>query len=218
MLSFEKENSLFAQGLRLVAGVDEAGRGPLAGPVVAAVAVLKPETLADTAKMEKLKGINDSKKLTAKKREALFDIIKEELFEVGVGVVDHETIDRVNILQATFLAMKMALGNIKTKPEYLLVDGKFIVPNLSLRQEAVIDGDALVFSIATASIIAKVTRDRLMEEYDRQYPAYGFAKHAGYGTKMHMDALKELGPCPIHRKTFKPISDILKKNNFNIAY
>jgi ribonuclease HII len=166
--------------------------------------------LLDTAKMEKLKGINDSKKLTAKKREALFDLIKENFFEIGVGIVDHQTIDRINILEATFLAMKMALGNLKSKPDILLVDGKFPIPNLSTRQEAIIDGDALIFSIAAASIIAKVTRDRLMEEYDKKYPAYGFAKHAGYGTKFHLEAIKQFGPCPIHRKTFKPISEMIK--------
>ncbi len=210
MLSFEKEKSLFAQGIKLIAGIDEAGRGPLAGPVVAAVAVLNSEILADAAKMEKLSGINDSKKITAKKRDLLFDLVRENFFEVGVGVVDHETIDRVNILQATFLAMKMAVGQLKQKPDYLMVDGKFIIPNSSFRQEAVIDGDALVFSIAAASIIAKVTRDRLMEEYDKRFPAYGFAKHAGYGTKAHIEALKRFGPCTIHRKTFRPISDILK--------
>lgn len=210
MLSFEKEKSLFAQGIKLIAGIDEAGRGPLAGPVVAAVAVLNSEILADAAKMEKLSGINDSKKITAKKRDLLFDLVRENFFEVGVGVVDHETIDRVNILQATFLAMKMAVGQLKQKPDYLMVDGKFIIPNSSFRQEAVIDGDALVFSIAAASIIAKVTRDRLMEEYDKRFPAYGFAKHAGYGTKAHIEALKRFGPCTIHRKTFRPISDLTK--------
>lgn len=210
MILLDKENFLFKSGLNFVAGIDEAGRGPLAGPVVAAVAVLRPEILTDSAKLEKLKSVNDSKKISAKKREELFSIIKEEFFEIGIGIVDHQTIDRINILEATFLAMKMALGNLKTKPEYLLVDGKFIIPNLSLRQEAVINGDALVFSIAAASIIAKVTRDQLMQEYDKQFPQYGFAKHAGYGTKFHMEALKQFGPCPIHRKTFKPISNLIK--------
>jgi ribonuclease HII len=208
MLETTKENLLFAQGFKLVAGIDEAGRGPLAGPVVAAAAVLNPEIIADAAKMEKLKSINDSKKLSAKKREELFGLIKENFFEIGVGIVNHQTIDRINILEATFLAMKMALGNLKIKPDILLVDGKFPIPNLSLRQEAIIDGDALVFSIAAASIIAKVTRDRIMDEYDKKYPQYGFAKHAGYGTKFHMDALAKYGACPIHRKTFKPITNL----------
>jgi ribonuclease HII len=212
MLDLNKENLLFASGLKLIAGVDEAGRGPLAGPVVAAVVVLKPEMLLDTAKLEKLKGIKDSKKLTAKKREELFEIIKAECFEVGIGVCDHLTIDRVNILQATFLAMKMALGNLKIKPEIVLVDGKFPIPNFSLRQEAVIDGDASVFCIAAASIIAKVTRDRIMDEMDKKYPQYGFAQHAGYGTKFHMEAIKQFGPCPIHRKTFEPLKSLIKKH------
>jgi ribonuclease HII len=211
MLGFEKENSLFAKGFTLVAGVDEAGRGPLAGPVVAAAVSLRADFLTNPEKLEKLKAVNDSKKLSAKKREELFEIIKAECFEVGVGICDHATIDRVNILQATFLAMKIAVGQLKTKPDHLLIDGKFIIPNSSLNQEAVIDGDALVFSIAAASIIAKVTRDRIMDEYDKKYPQYGFAKHAGYGTKIHMDAIKQFGPCPIHRRTFRPLSDMLKK-------
>ncbi|MDD5527428.1 MAG: ribonuclease HII [Patescibacteria group bacterium] len=211
MLNLNKENSLFAEGFALIAGVDEAGRGPLAGPVVAAAVVLKPEFLADAAKLEKFKDIKDSKKLTAKKREEIFDIIMEEFFEVGIGVCDHATIDRINILQATFSAMKIALGNLKTKPEMLLVDGKFPIPNLSLRQEPVIDGDALIFSIAAASIIAKVTHDRLIDKLAEQYPQYGFLNHKGYGTKEHLAALKKYGPCPFHRQTFGPVKESLKK-------
>jgi ribonuclease HII len=214
MLDLNKEKSLFASGLKLVAGVDEAGRGPLAGPVVAAVVVLKPEILADVAKMEKLKDIKDSKKLTAKKREELFEIIKAECFEVGVGICDHETIDRINILQATFLAMKMALGNLKIKPEIILVDGKFPIPNLSLRQEAIIDGDAIIFSIAAASIIAKVEHDKIIDKYAEQYPQYGFLNHKGYGTKEHLAALQKYGPCPIHRKTFKPVAKLKNKYSY----
>jgi ribonuclease HII len=210
MLDLNKENSLFTKGFTIVAGVDEAGRGPLAGPVVAAAVSLRADFLTNPEKLEKLKAVNDSKKLTAKKREELFEIIKAECFEVGVGICDHETIDRVNILQATFLAMKIAVGQLKTRPDHLLIDGKFIIPNTSFSQEAIIDGDALVFSIAAASIIAKVTRDRIMDEYDKKYPNYGFAKHAGYGTKIHMDAIKQFGPCPIHRRTFRPISDFFK--------
>jgi ribonuclease HII len=210
MLGLDKEKSLFASGLGLIAGVDEAGRGPLAGPVVAAAVSLRADFLLDPVKLEKLKAVNDSKKLTAKKREELFEIIKAECFEFGVGICDHETIDRINILQATFLAMKIAVGQLKSTPDRLLIDGKFIIPNSSFNQEAIIDGDALVFSIAAASIIAKVTRDRIMDEYDKKYPNYGFAQHAGYGTKMHMDALTKHGPCLIHRKTFKPISEFYK--------
>ena len=210
MLGFEKENSFFTKGFGLVTGLDEAGRGPLAGPVVAAAVSLRADFLLNPEKLEKLKTVNDSKKLTAKKREELFEIIKTECFEVGVGICDHAIIDRVNVLQATFLAMKMALGNLKSKPDMLLIDGKFPIPNISAQQEAIIDGDALVFSIAAASIIAKVTRDRIMDEYDKKYPQYGFAKHAGYGTKIHMEALIKYGPCPIHRRTFKPISGFKK--------
>ena len=211
MLNLNKENSLFSSGLSLVAGVDEVGRGPLAGPVVAAVVTLKSNFSEILKANEKLLLINDSKKLSAKKREELFAIIQENFFEVGIGICDHEIIDRVNILQATFLAMKMALGNLKNKPEILLVDGKFPIPNLSLKQEAIIGGDALIFSIAASSIIAKVTRDRIMDEMDKKYPQYGFINHKGYGTKEHLEALKKYGPCPIHRKTFKPISTFLKK-------
>ena len=213
MLGFNKENLLFKKGFQLVAGLDEAGRGPLAGPVVAAAVSLKAEFLADPQKLEKLKLVNDSKKLTAKKREELFEIIKTECFEFGVGICDHETIDHINILQATFLAMKIAVSQLKNKPDHLLIDGKFIIPNSSFNQEAIIDGDALVFSIAAASIIAKVTRDRIMDEMDKKYPQYGFAKHSGYGTKFHMEAIKQYGPCPIHRKTFEPIKGIIKISN-----
>lgn len=211
MLGLEKEKLLFSSGFSLIAGVDEAGRGPLAGPVVAAAVSLKENFLLNVEKLEKLKGVNDSKKLTAKKREELFEIIKTECFEFGIGICDHETIDRVNILQATFLAMKIAVGQLKNRPNHLLIDGKFIIPNSSFNQEAVINGDALVFSIAAASIIAKVTRDRIMDEMDKKYPNYGFAKHAGYGTKFHMDAIKQFGPCPIHRQTFEPIKGMVKK-------
>jgi ribonuclease HII len=208
MLNFDKENSLFASGLKLVAGVDEAGRGPLAGPVVAAVAVLKPEIAAEFSASGFFDKLKDSKLLSAEKRDEFFDLIKENFFEVGVGICDHETIDRVNIFQATFLAMKMALGNLKIKPEIILVDGKFPIPNLSLRQEAVISGDSTIFSIAAASVIAKVTRDRMMEKWHEQYPQYGFLNHKGYGTREHLEALKKYGPCPIHRRSFGPVKKL----------
>jgi ribonuclease HII len=211
MLDFNKENALFASGLKLVAGVDEAGRGPLAGPVVAAVAVLKPEMAAEFSTSGFFDKLKDSKLLSAEKRDEFFDLIKGNFFETAVGICDHATIDRINVLQATFLAMKMALGNLKIKPEIILVDGKFTIPNLSLRQEAIIDGDALIFSIAAASVIAKVTRDRMMIELAEKYPQYGFLNHKGYGTREHLEALKKYGPCPIHRRTFGPVKELLKK-------
>lgn len=198
-----------------IVGIDEAGRGPLAGPVVAAVAAYRDQ--ADFAVSEELEKpfrfVRDSKKLSEKKREEMFDFIHEH-FVVGVGIVPSGTIDRMNILEATFLAMKEALSDFRrqareagmpTDELLLLVDGNQEIPNLSVRQETVIGGDASVKSIAAASIVAKVTRDRMMLGYDAEYPAYGFAKHKGYGTKEHMDALRRLGACPIHRMSFRPV-------------
>jgi len=210
MLNLKKENSLFAAGITLVAGLDEAGRGPLAGPVVAAAVTLKPEMVEKFFAVKELKNIKDSKLLPEKKREELFEIIKNNFFEIGVGVCDHETIDRINIYQATFLAMKKAIGALKTKPDYVMLDGRAPIPNLSLRQENIINGDAFVLSIAAASIIAKVTHDRLIAELAAQYPQYGFLNHKGYGTKEHLEALKKYGPSPIHRKTFGPVKELLK--------
>jgi len=202
MLDLNQENRIFKQGYKLIAGIDEAGRGPLAGPVVAACVVVTPDFKIDS---EELKTIKDSKKLTAKKREELFDIIKDKFIEVGVGICDNETIDRINILQATFLAMKKSVGSLKDKPNFLLVDGGFKIPNTSYNQLNVIRGDSLVFSIAAASIIAKVTRDRIMQAMHEQYPQYEFLKHKGYGTRLHMERLKQYGPCSIHRQSFRPV-------------
>lgn len=199
MLDLIEEQKLFDQGYKLVAGIDEAGRGPLAGPVVAACAVCSPNINND-----KLKLIKDSKKLTAKTREALFEVIKQEFVEVGVGICDHQTIDRINILQATFLAMKKAIGALKQKPNFIILDGKFKIPNCSYNQKAIIKGDELILSIAAASIIAKVTRDRIMFKMHKLYPDYGFDQHKGYGTKLHLECLKKYGPCPIHRMSFRP--------------
>lgn len=200
-------------------GVDEAGRGPLAGPVVAAAACYKRHDFQIPENMEKeFVFIRDSKTVSEKKREEMFAIISEH-FDVGVGIIHPETIDRVNILQATFLAMKEAVGDIQRKVRLnaplqgtdpasilLLIDGNQKIPNLSLAQETVVGGDRIVKSIAAASIIAKVTRDRLMNEYDVQFPQYGFKKHKGYGTKMHMEALQKYGPTPIHRISFAPVA------------
>lgn len=199
-LSFEKK--IFDQGYEIIGALDEAGRGPLAGPVVAACVVIK----ANISINNEIKEINDSKKLTPKKREFLFEAIRKNFIEVGVGICDHKTIERINILQATFLAMKKALSAIKNKPSFLLVDGSLKIPNCSTAQSAIIKGDEKVFSIAAASIIAKVTRDRIMAEMDKLYPLYGFLKHKGYGTKEHLEKLKQYGPCPIHRMSFKGVS------------
>ncbi|MEK9151131.1 MAG: ribonuclease HII [Patescibacteria group bacterium] len=229
--TFEKERERALLGQRFVIGVDEAGRGPLAGPVVAAAVWYRqddfsiPENLAKDFAL-----IRDSKKLSEKQREKIFDVIREH-FDVGIGIVNSETIDRVNILQATFLAMKSAVASLRKqlavnlptgqagsqqKPKdedfFLLVDGNQEIPNCSYAQEAVIGGDGTVKSIAAASIVAKVTRDRMIIEYDQQYPGYGFSKHKGYGTKTHMDALRRLGPSPIHRMSFRPVLLSLPEN------
>ena len=181
------------KGYELICGIDEAGRGPLAGPVCAA-AVILPLGL-------EIEGLNDSKKLTEKKREKLYDVIIEKAVAYGIAFADEKEIDDINILQATFLAMKRATEKLSIKPDYALVDGNRM-PNLDIDGETIVSGDALSPSIAAASILAKVTRDRLMLEYDKQYPEYQFAKHKGYGTKVHTEAIKEFGPSAIHRLTF----------------
>jgi ribonuclease HII len=198
-----------------VIGVDEAGRGPLCGPVVAsAVCFRMPES--ELEQLPEWKFTRDSKKLSEKQRESMFDFVMEHCF-VGVGIMHADTIDRVNILEATFLAMKSAIASlrqqltkngqqrIKDEDLRIFVDGNQLIPNISFEQYAIVDGDNLMKVIAAASIIAKVTRDRMMLEYDKAYPAYGFAKHKGYGTKVHMDALRKFGPCPIHRMSFRPV-------------
>ena len=176
-----------------ICGIDEAGRGPLAGPVVAGAVVLP--------KGCRILYVNDSKKLSEKKREMLYDVILNEAVSVGVGIVSPERIDEINILNATYEAMREAINNLTVKPDILLNDA-VTIPGVDIEQVPIIKGDAKSLSIASASIIAKVTRDRLMYHYDELYPEYGFAKHKGYGTKLHTDVLKEIGPCPIHRKTF----------------
>ena len=177
-----------------VCGVDEAGRGPLAGPVVAAAVILPKDC--------QIFYLNDSKKLSEKRRESLFSEIREKAVSFGIGIVGEEVIDEVNILQATYMAMREAIGQLSQTPAHVLVDGNFTIPDLSLSQEAVVKGDAKSISIAAASILAKVTRDHIMIRMDGDYPVYGFAKHKGYGTAAHIAALREFGPCPIHRKSF----------------
>ncbi len=202
MNQFAKELSLFKAGKNLIAGLDEAGRGPLAGPVVAACVIIDQNfSLNDP----KLKSITDSKKLSAKKREELFSLIKSKALAVEIGVVDSDIIDQINVLQASFLAMRRAIYKIKSQPDYLLVDGPYKIPKIKIEQEAIIDGDANTWLIAAASIIAKVSRDWIMTNYDKEYPQYGFCRHKGYGTKEHLLRIKEYGPCPIHRFSFAPI-------------
>lgn len=191
MSEYEKEAR--SKGIVLVAGMDEAGRGPLAGPVVAAAVILNPEN--------PIYGVDDSKKLSPQKRAALKAEIEEKAISVGVGVVDVETIDSINILEATKLAMKKAVAALDPQPELLLIDAVQL-KDLPIAQQPIIKGDALSVSIAAASIIAKETRDEMLKAYDELYPEYGFASHKGYGTKQHMDAIRNLGPLPIHRKTF----------------
>ena len=192
---FTFEETAIANGLT-VCGVDEAGRGPWAGPVVAAAVVLDPLNIPP--------GLNDSKKLTEAKREALFDPIMRSA-RVGVGVASAALIDEINILQATYHAMQHAVVALGHHATFALVDGNR-APRLSIRVQTIIEGDGKCLSIAAASIIAKVTRDRMMHELGLQYPGYGFSKHKGYGTAFHMAALQRIGPCPAHRKTFKPIA------------
>jgi ribonuclease HII len=200
MLNLDEEQLLFKKGYNLIVGIDEVGRGPLAGPVVAACVSCSHSL---TIK-EELSLVRDSKKLSAKKREGLIEAIEANFNEIGIGICDHETIDRINILQASFLAMKKAITSLKEKPSFILVDGSFIIPNSSFKQKAIKGGDGKIFSIAAASIIAKVARDKIMEEMHAKYPEYGFDKHKGYGTKYHLEQIKKHGPCDIHRKSFGP--------------
>ncbi len=193
LLTMDKEAEIRAQGFAAVCGIDEAGRGPLAGPVVAA-AVILPEGI-------RLPGVNDSKKLTEKKRETLFDFVKENALAWGIGEASETEIDEINILQATFLAMRRAVDMLQVPADFALVDGNRI-SGLNIPTECVIGGDGKVLSIAAASILAKVTRDRYMRQMAKQYPQYGFEKHKGYGTKAHYAAIAQYGICPLHRKTF----------------
>jgi len=205
MLNLETEKQYFDNGYQLIGGVDEAGRGPLAGPVVAACVVIGPDFKIDNADLEL---VADSKKLTAKRREHLFGVIRDHVLAVEIGIVDNRIIDKINILQASFLAMRQAIKKLKIQPDYILVDGSLKISKLDRPQTPIISGDSKVWTIAAASIIAKVSRDWLMTEIDKKYPNYGFIKHKGYGTKAHLAKIKEHGPCPIHRFSFAP----LKKN------
>ena len=194
------EKKAFQKGFSKIAGIDEAGRGPLAGPVVSA-AVIIPNSL-------QISGISDSKKLTPKKRDYLYEKIYDLAVSVGIGIVDPFEIDRINILQAALLSMAMAVENLAPQPDCLLIDGTFLISS-ALPQEAIPKGDALSVSIAAASIVAKVTRDRLMERYHQDYPQFGFSKHKGYPTKAHKEAIRKFGCCLIHRKSFRGVKEYL---------
>lgn len=191
---FDFENRYLASGCKLIAGIDEAGRGPLAGPVAVAIAIMPLD------KDSIIEGVNDSKKLSEKKREALYDQIVDKAIAYHVELVDEDTIDSINILNATKLGMLTCLEVIDPKPDITLIDA--VKLDTEYPTESIIKGDALSYSIACASILAKVTRDRLMLELDEKYPEYGFKKHKGYGTKAHIEALKKYGKCPIHRNSF----------------
>jgi ribonuclease HII len=190
---YRHDEDLRNNGFQRIAGIDEAGRGPLAGPVVAAAVVLKGNT--------RIKGLRDSKKVPEKERESLFIEIQDTALDIGIGIVNHEDIDRINILRASKLAMKLAVENLSELPDFLVIDA-ISLPSIPIKQLFPIKGESVSASVAAASIIAKVTRDRLMLEYHNQYPQYNFNKHKGYSTKEHMELIQLYGPCPIHRKSF----------------
>lgn len=204
--TLDREKKFWSEGVKIVVGIDEAGRGPLAGPVVAGAVTASPEAVEIALAAPEFRLIRDSKTLSAKQREKAYDFITQH-FGWGVGLSDEKTIDRINILQAAYLSMKKAISHLKTKtknaPEIVLVDGRSPIPNISIRQECIVQGDKHIFSISAASIVAKVTRDRLMIARHEKFPEYGFAKHKGYGTKFHYDMLEKHGPCEAHRKSFR---------------
>jgi ribonuclease HII len=190
----QEEKKLYEGNIEFICGIDEAGRGPLAGPVVVGAVILPEDSF--------IEGVNDSKKVSEKKREKLYEQITEEAIAYSVGIVDQKTIDEINILNATKLGVKIALEGLKQRPDIIMVDALNNMDTLGIPYISIIKGDAKNYSIAAASIIAKVTRDRIMREWDEVYPIYGFAKHKGYGTAEHIRAIKENGPCILHRKTF----------------
>ena len=190
----EYEKKCYENGYKYIAGIDEAGRGPLAGPVLAAAVILPKDCL--------IEGVIDSKKVSEKKREKLYDVIIQNAVAWGVGIMDNNVIDEINILNATRKAMHTAIEELQVKPDYILIDAEKKVDTNGIPYLPIIKGDALSISIAAASIIAKVTRDRMMREYDKIFPMYGFEKHKGYGTKAHVEAIRENGLCMIHRKSF----------------
>lgn len=200
-MSLDYQNQFYSKKIKLIVGVDEAGRGPLAGPVVAAACILPADYKNDS--------INDSKQLTEKKREELFDIIKKDAIAYGIGIIDAETIDKVNIYEATKLAMKQAINNLNHKYDLILTDA-MPLKGFDVEVVPIIKGDAKCLNIAAASIIAKVTRDHMLDELDKKYPEYGFKDHKGYGTAKHMEALKKYGPIKgVHRYSYKPVAKVV---------
>jgi len=207
-IMLQHERAIWKSGAKIVAGVDEAGRGPLAGPVVAAAVVMKPGDF--------LPEVDDSKKLSPEKRDALFRQILRKALAVGIGAVDHDTLDRMNVLNATFRAMHLAITALAVRPDHLLIDGNRFTPQgacgaaeYPIPYTTLVDGDELSFAVASASIVAKVTRDRIMEGLDRIYPGYGFARHKGYATQAHREAIRRLGMSPIHRRSFACQSQVV---------
>lgn len=199
---YEYENELIQNGIKLVAGVDEVGRGPLVGPVVAACVILPLNY--------QLEGLNDSKKLTPKKREKFYEILKKEALSIGVGIISEKVIDEVNIYEATKLAMKEAINNCNIKPEHILIDAMKL--DIDIPTTSIIKGDAKSLSIAAASVIAKVERDHMLDELDLQYPMYDFKNNKGYPTKKHVEAIYKYGVIDEHRKTFSPVKEYIKEN------
>ena len=197
----EIDKSYFTKGYNYICGIDEAGRGPLAGPVVVAGVIMPKDSM--------IEGVNDSKKVSEKKREKLYELIIEEAISYSVGIVDQNEIDRINILNATKAGLTEAVRTLKVKPELILVDALTNIDTCGVPYQSIIKGDAKSYSIAAASIIAKVTRDRIMKEWDKVYPQYGFEKHKGYGTAAHISAIKENGLCPLHRLSF--VKNIINK-------
>lgn len=197
----EIDKSYFKEGYNYICGIDEAGRGPLAGPVVVAAVIMPKDSM--------IEGVNDSKKVSEKKREKLYELIIEEAISYSVGIVDQNEIDRINILNATKAGLTEAVRTLKVKPELILVDALTNIDTCGVPYQSIIKGDAKSYSIAAASIIAKVTRDRIMREWDKVYPQYGFEKHKGYGTAAHISAIKENGLCPLHRLSF--VKNIINK-------
>ena len=189
-----QEDELRNRGFNMICGIDEAGRGPLAGPVVVASVIMPANSM--------IEGVNDSKKVSEKKREKLYDQILEEAISYGVGIVGQDEIDEINILNATKKGLTMSLKELTVKPDLIIVDALTHIDTMGIPYESIIKGDAKCYSISAASIIAKVTRDRIMREWDKVYPEYGFEKHKGYGTSAHIEAIKKYGLCPIHRKSF----------------